>query len=146
MKLSTRTRYGVRFMLDLAQKYGSGPVLLRDIARDEDISEKYLSLIVIPLKAGGLLKASRGANGGYSLSREPSAITLREIVECLEGKLFLVDCVTDPKECGRSQTCATRDVWQKVADKLSEVLESMTLSDIVESSRKKKGSIAEYNI
>jgi Rrf2 family protein len=146
MKISTRTRYGVRFMLDLALRHGSGSVLLRDIAREEDISEKYLSLIVIPLKASGLLKAVRGANGGYSLSREPASITLKEIVECLEGKLYLVDCVSNPKECKRSQTCATRDVWQSVSEKMSEVLGSMTLADVVTATREKKGTKPDYNI
>ncbi len=146
MKLSTRTRYGVRMMLDLAQKYGSGPVLLKDIARKEDLSEKYLSLIVLPLKASGLLKALRGSSGGYTLSRDPSKITLKEIVESLEGKIFLVDCVPDPKSCTRSGVCATRDVWQVVADKMTGTLESITLSDLVRISREKSGGSSNYNI
>lgn len=146
MKLSTRTRYGVRFMLDLALKHGTGPTLLKDIAKEEGISEKYLSLIVIPLKAAGLLKASRGANGGYNLSKDPSAITLKEIVECLEGKIFLVDCVSDPRECIKSRSCATRDVWQSVADKMSETLDSLTLADIAATSIRKKGLGTEYSI
>jgi Rrf2 family protein len=146
MKLSTRTRYGVRLMLDLAQKYGSGPVLLKDIAHEEGLSEKYLSLIVLPLKASGLLKALRGSSGGYTLSREPSEITLKEIVESLEGKLFLVECVPDPKSCTRSGICATRDVWQIVADKITEVLESMSLADLVRKSREKSGGSSNYNI
>jgi Rrf2 family protein len=146
MKISTRTRYGVRLMLDLAEKHGSGPVLLKDIANKEDLSEKYLSLIVLPLKASGLLKALRGSSGGYSLSREPSKITLKEIVESLEGKIFLVECVPDPKSCKRSGVCATRDVWQVVADKMSDVLELMTLSDLVKKTREKSGGSSNYNI
>jgi Rrf2 family protein len=146
MKLSTRTRYGVRLMLDLAQKHGSGPVLLKDIAKEEDLSEKYLSLIVLPLKASGLIKALRGASGGYTLSREPNDITLKEIVESLEGKIFLVDCLPDPKSCTRSGVCATRDVWQIIADKMTEVLESMTLADLVRTSREKSGTNSDYNI
>lgn len=146
MKLSTRTRYGVRLMLDLAQKYGSGPVLLKDIAKEEDLSEKYLSLIVLPLKASGLIKALRGASGGYTLSRDPTEITLKEVVESLEGKIFLVDCVPDPKSCTRSRVCATRDVWQIVTEKMTEVLESMTLADLVRASREKSGTSSDYNI
>jgi Rrf2 family protein len=146
IKLSTRTRYGVRLMLDLAQKHGSGPVLLKDIAKEEDLSEKYLSLIVMPLKASGLLKAIRGASGGYTLSREPSEITLKEIVESLEGKIFLVDCDPDPKSCTRSRVCATRDVWQVIAAKISEELESMNLADLVRTSREKSGTSSDYNI
>lgn len=137
MKLSTRTRYGMRFMVDLALKHGSGPVLLKEVAKEEDISEKYLSLIVIPLKAAGLLKASRGARGGYTLALDPSSITLKEIVECLEGKISLVNCVNDQKGCTRSLTCATRDIWQSIADKMSELLDSMTLADIVRTSKQK---------
>jgi Rrf2 family cysteine metabolism transcriptional repressor len=146
IKLSTRTRYGVRLMLDLAQKHGNGPVLLKDIAKQEDLSEKYLSLIVMPLKASGLLKALRGASGGYTLSREPSEITLKEIVESLEGKIFLVDCDPDPKSCTRSGVCATRDVWQVIAAKITGELESMTLSDLVRTSREKLGGKSDYNI
>jgi Rrf2 family protein len=146
MKLSTRTRYGVRLMLDLAQKHGSGPVLLKDIAKEEVLSEKYLSLIVLPLKASGLIKALRGASGGYTLSRDPAEITLKEVVESLEGKIFLVDCVPDPKSCTRSRVCATRDIWQIVADKMTEVLESMTLADLVRTSREKSGTSSDYNI
>lgn len=146
MKLSTRTRYGVRLMLDLAQKYGGGPVLLKDVAKEEDLSEKYLSLIVLPLKASGLIKALRGAGGGYTLSRDPSEITLKEIVESLEGKVFLVDCVPDPKSCRRSAGCVTRDVWQIVADKIAETLGSMTLSDLVRMGKKKPGAGGDYNI
>ena len=146
IKLSTRTRYGVRLMLDLAQKHGSGPVLLKDIAKEEGLSEKYLSLIVIPLKASGLLKGLRGASGGYTLSREPSEITLKEIVESLEGKIFLVDCDPDPKSCTRSGVCATRDVWQVIATKITGELESMTLADLVRTSREKSGGSSDYNI
>ena len=146
IKLSTRTRYGVRLMLDLAQKHGSGPVLLKDIAKEEDLSEKYLSLIVMPLKASGLLKALRGASGGYTLSREPSEITLKEIVESLEGKIFLVDCDPDPKSCTRSGVCATRDVWQVIATKITGELESMTLADLVRTSREKSSGSSDYNI
>jgi Rrf2 family transcriptional regulator, cysteine metabolism repressor len=146
IKLSTRTRYGVRLMLDLAQKHGSGPVLLRDIAKEEDLSEKYLSLIVMPLRASGLLKALRGASGGYTLSREPAEITLREIVESLEGKIFLVDCDPDPKSCTRSCACATRDVWQIVASKITGELEAITLADLARLSREKSIGSSDYAI
>ncbi|MFA5284396.1 MAG: Rrf2 family transcriptional regulator, partial [Smithellaceae bacterium] len=96
MKLSTRTRYGVRLMTVLAQNYGKGPVFLKDIAKGENISEKYLSLIIIPLRGVGLINSVRGAHGGYNLSKEPSQITLKEIVDVLEGDCSLVDCVKNP--------------------------------------------------
>jgi Rrf2 family protein len=124
-------------MLDLALHHGSGPILLKDIAKEEDISEKYLSLIVIPLKAAGLLTASRGAKGGYALAVDPSSITLKTIFECLEGKIALVDCVSDSTECTRSGRCATREIWKSIADKMSELLNSMTLADVVGKSKQK---------
>src|SRR4030067_739218 len=101
MKLSTRSRYGVRLMLALGVKSNQGPIFLKDIARSEEISEKYLSQIIIPLKAKGLVSTFRGAHGGYILARRASEIRLREIVEPLEGDLCLVDCVTLPEVCDR---------------------------------------------
>ncbi|MFB3924475.1 MAG: Rrf2 family transcriptional regulator [Syntrophales bacterium] len=136
MKLSTRARYGVRMMLALARNYGKGPVYLRDIAREEEISEKYLSLIIIPLRAVGLVNSTRGAHGGYNLARLPDQITLKEIVEVLEGNC-LVDCVKDPSICSRVPTCASRDVWAMVGGKISEALSSVTLEQLVRMNRQK---------
>ena len=93
MKLSTRARYGVRLMLALAKNYGKEPVYLKDIAKQEDISEKYLSLLIMPLRRIGLVNSVRGAYGGYNLARDPKEITLKEIVVVLEGDCCLVDCV-----------------------------------------------------
>ena len=94
MKLSARARYGVRLMLALARNYEKSPVYLKNIAREEELSEKYLSLLVIPLRRVGLVISTRGAHGGYNLARLPSKITLKEIVDVLEGNC-LVDCVKD---------------------------------------------------
>lgn len=136
MKLSTRTRYGVRMMLALAAREGEGPVFLKEIARSEDISEKYLSQIIIPLKAKGLLAAFRGAHGGYILGRPASEIRLREIVEPLEGDLRLVECVGNPKTCRRSARCVTREVWEGMSSRLLEYLDSLTLEDLAARQRK----------
>lgn len=136
MKLSTKTRYGVRLMVDLACRYGEGPVFLKDIALREDISEKYLSQIVIPLRKAGLLQSARGAHGGYSLAGSPADITLRQIIEPLEG-VSPVDCVKDPSICHRVPTCATRDIWAMLGDKIAEALDSVTLEDLAEISRDK---------
>ena len=137
MKLSTRTRYGVRMMLDLACRYGNGPIYLKDIAAREDISEKYLSQIIIPLKSRGLVHATRGAHGGYSLAKPPAEITLWEIMEPLEGGCSLVDCVEHASVCERVPTCATRDIWAMVGDRISESLHSVTLGDLARMSRDK---------
>jgi Rrf2 family transcriptional regulator, cysteine metabolism repressor len=131
MKLSTRTRYGVRMMLALARNYGKGRIYLKEIAKCEEISEKYLSLIIIPLKGIGLVKSIRGAHGGYTLGKAPAEITLKDIVDILEGDC-LVDCVKDPRACSRLQGCATRDIWKMLGGKISDVLRSITLERLVQ--------------
>jgi Rrf2 family protein len=130
MKLSTRTRYGVRLMVALAINYGKTPVFLKDIAKSENISEKYLSLIIIPLRGVGLVNSTRGAHGGYNLAKEPSQITLKEIVDILEGDC-LVDCLKDPKACSRISTCASHDIWALLGGKISETLNGITLEQLV---------------
>lgn len=131
MKLSTRSRYGVRLMLALGTGEKPGPTLLKDVARREQISEKYLSQLIIHLKAKGLVATHRGAHGGYELARPPSQITLREIVEPLEGDLCLVDCVTKPQACTRASECATRDVWTEMSAMILSYLEGITLADLI---------------
>lgn len=137
MKLSTRSQYGVRLMLALAQNYGNGYTYLKDIAKSESISGKYLSLIAIPLKGTGLINSSRGARGGYSLARPPSEITLREIVDVLEGDYGLVDCVKDVNACPRVPICASRDVWVFLGGKIAETLNSFTLQQLLAINREK---------
>ncbi len=136
MRLSTRSRYGVRLMLALAANKQKKPVFLKDIANSEEISEKYLSQIIIPLKGKGLVTTFRGAHGGYLLSRPASEITLRDIVEPLEGDLSLVDCVTNPGVCGRANECATREVWDELSSLLLNFLETVTLEDLMKKSSK----------
>jgi len=132
MKLSTRARYGVRLMLVLATNYPKGPIFLKSIATEEGLSEKYLSRIVIQLRAAGLVNSARGAHGGYVLSRDPSQITLKDLIDTLEGNITLVDCVRDPSTCLRSQECVTRDIWEIISGKIAETLHSITLADLVE--------------
>lgn len=145
MKLSTRTRYGVRMMLALAKNYGRGSVYLKDIAKGEEISEKYLSQIIIPLRGVGLVKSLRGAHGGYALVKSPAEITLKDIVDVLEGDC-LVDCVKDPASCSRIETCASRDVWELVGEKISGVLESITLEKLVQMDKDKAKDALGANI
>ena len=146
MKLSTRTRYGVRLMVSLALNYGQNPVFLKDIAKDENISEKYLSLIIIPLRRIGLVSSIRGAHGGYNLAKEPSQITMKEIVNVLEGDCSLVDCVNNPSACPRVPICATHDVWAMIGGKISETLNSITLDMLAKINREKAGNAMMHNI
>ena len=132
MKLSTRARYGVRLMTALARAHSEKPVFLKDIATGEEISEKYLSLIVIPLRAAGLIKSRRGARGGYNLTKAPQEITLLSIVEALEGKIILVDCVKKPSSCSRTATRAARDVWHALGERISDTLNSITLAELAQ--------------
>jgi Rrf2 family protein len=124
-------------MLSLAKNYGKEPVYLKDIAREEDISEKYLSLIIIPLRGIGLVNSVRGAYGGYNLARDPSEITLKEIVDVLEGDCSLADCVKYPSACPKVSVCVSHDIWAILAGKISETLSSITLDKMVRMNRKK---------
>ena len=146
MKLSTRTRYGVRLMVALAQNYGKDPVFLKDIAKGENISEKYLSLIIIPLRGVNLVNSVRGAHGGYNLSKEPSQITLKEIVDVLEGECSLVECVKNPSSCERTPICATHDVWAMIGEKISETLSSITLDRLAKMNQEKADNTIMQNI
>ncbi len=137
MKLSTRGRYGVRLMLDLALHYGEDNQLLKDIARRQEISEKYLWQLIKPLKVAKLISSARGAHGGYKLAKSPSEVTLREIVEVLEGPIAITECVENPGVCERSQTCATRDVWEEASKGISQLLESINLENMVERQKEK---------
>jgi Rrf2 family protein len=137
MKLSTRSRYGVRFMTALANGCAEKSLFLKDIAASEGISEKYLSLIVIPLRAAGLIKSLRGAHGGYILAKDARNITLCDIVEALEGEMCLVHCVKQPSACERSATCPTRDIWGVLGNRIRETLRGVTIADLAELKKEK---------
>ena len=132
MRLSTRGRYGTRLMVDLAQHYADGPVPLAEIARRQDLSAKYLEQLIILLRGAGLIRSVRGRRGGYMLARNPEAISVGEIVETLEGKLSVVDCVLEPELCYRATECPTREIWVGMTDMLKQQLFSLSLGDILE--------------
>lgn len=146
LKLSSKTRYGVRLMISLAEKFGEGPIMLKDIALEQGISEKYLSLIVMPLRSADMVLSTRGAHGGYVLARPPSEITLKNVVETLEGETFLVQCVKDADACPRVPTCPTRDVWSILTKTISGTLEGITLEQLVRMLREKEGNLAGSDI
>jgi Rrf2 family cysteine metabolism transcriptional repressor len=137
MKLSTKGRYGVRALLDLALHQREGLILLKDIARRQEVSLPYLDHLITPLIAAGLVKSTRGARGGVSLIKPPSEIKLSEVVQLLEGSIAPVDCVNDPKVCHRSAYCVTRDIWSEMKNAMSQVLDSTTIQDLVERQRQK---------
>lgn len=137
MRLSTRSRYGVRMMYELAMFYGKEPLIIKDIAARQEISEKYLSKLIIPLKGARLVNSSRGSHGGYMLARDPSQITLREIIEILEGDITPVECVKNSGVCNRSKSCPTRDVWCGLDRSISGFLEGITLGSLMKTGRKR---------
>jgi Rrf2 family protein len=138
MKLSTRGRYGLRALLDLAVHQGEGMVLLKDIARRQEVSLPYLEHLITPLITAGLVKSTRGARGGVLLIRPPAEVKLTEVVLLLEGSIAPVDCVNDPKVCSRAAACVTRDIWIQIKDAMTQVLDSTTLQDLVERQRQKE--------
>jgi Rrf2 family protein len=137
MKLSTRGRYGVRLMLELALHYGEGPILLKEIAKRQGISEKYLWQIINPLKTTGLVTSQRGMHGGYTLGKAPEVITVKEILQILEGSLCLVDCVDNPSLCERAPSCITRDIWGEASRDMQRSLQNTTLAVMVERQRRR---------
>lgn len=147
MKLSTKGRYAVRAMLDLAQRWNEGLVLLKDVAHRQDVSERYLEHLFLTLKAAGLVNSIRGARGGFQLVHSPSEVRIIDVVRAVEGRLSVVECVTDPDSCTRSDQCATRDLWVDLQMAMDGVLESLTLQDLVERQhRKGQKSTTMYNI
>ncbi|OPY68811.1 MAG: HTH-type transcriptional regulator CymR [Syntrophorhabdaceae bacterium PtaU1.Bin034] len=132
MKVSTKGRYGLRAMMDLAANQKDDvPVFLSDVAKRQRISEKYLEQIFSTLRAAGLVNTVRGRKGGFLLASPPSQITVSTIITVLEGPCTLVDCVAKPKTCPKSDTCAARDIWSLLGNKIDEVLSSYTLEALV---------------
>lgn len=138
MKLSTRTRYGTRALLDLAHHRGDKPVQLKEIARRQNISLHYLEHIITPLVGAGIIRSTRGARGGLQISRKPEQIKLSEVVTLLEGTITPVDCVTDPECCERADSCITRDLWSEMKNAIDKTLDSITLQDLLEREKSKE--------
>ena len=146
MHISTKGRYGLRILLDVALHGKQGPVALRDISRRQQISQKYLWQVINPLKLAGLLRATRGAHGGYVLSKSPTRISIRDIVEILEGPVSVVGCVQAPGTCDRSATCTARDAWVEVEAKIKESMDGITLQYLIDRQAAQEHSSSNYEI
>jgi len=134
-------------MFELALRKNSGLVLLKDIARNQGLSEKYLSKLIIPLKSAGLVSSARGFKGGYEISKDPSKVTIKEILEALEGKISIAECVYNPQSCCRSSVCPTRDVWVNLTNVITEFLGQVTLSDVIDNYKNKvEENVINYSI
>jgi len=133
MRLSTKSRYGLRAMFDIAFNCGNAPTQIQDISRRQHISQRYLEQIFQSLKKGGLLRSKRGPQGGYILAREPHEITLKEIIQATEGDLLLVECASKGRKktgCEFDGACVTQSVWQEAAAKLNDYFATLTLKDL----------------
>ncbi len=138
MKLSTRTRYGVRALLELAMSGNKSPLQLKIIAQRQDISVKYLEQLMVVLKAAGFVRSIRGSKGGYMLAKAPDQIELIDVFHCLEGTVTTVECVDNKDYCARAEDCAARDLWGKVQKAIEDVLKSMTLQDLVDGTKRNR--------
>lgn len=131
MKISTKGRYALRLMADIAQHGDGRPVSLRDAARRQQLSDKYLEQIVTPLARAGLVRSVRGAGGGYLLTRRPEEYSVGDILRPLEGDLAPVECATDGSFCAHSCDCVTVELWQEIHRAVSAVVDGTTLADLV---------------
>lgn len=132
MRIATKTRYAMRFMVELATRWGQGRTSLRDIAEKQGISKKYLEQCVAPLAEAGLIAVTRGAAGGYELSRPPAEITAADVVAATEGDLYLLDCLEGEFDCPMRKQCHTQKIWSGLEDAMGEYLRGITLQDMLD--------------
>jgi Rrf2 family transcriptional regulator, iron-sulfur cluster assembly transcription factor len=145
MKLSTRSRYGTRLILDMAQHQRETPIQLGEIARRQNISLKYLEQIIRPLKRAQYIKSFRGSKGGHMLNKPPEQITVGEVVALLEGGSVLTRCSKNPKICSRSERCLTRYLWMEASDALFARLNQITFADLLASGKEAQADICSPN-
>ena len=131
MKLSTRSRYGIHAMYELALNYGGSPVPIKSIAERRAIPEAYLEQLIAVLRRDGLVVSMRGALGGYTLSRSPAEITVGDVLRSMEDGLAVVDCLLEGDACGKSCDCPTRVIWQRLTDGIAQIVDNISLADMV---------------
>ena len=146
MKLSTRGCYGLTAMMELARFYGGGPLLMRAISERYGISRKYLHALLTSLKAAGLVRSIRGSGGGYILTRDPADISVAEIIKALEGTLAPSECVQDADVCNRSGECAAHELWVEVHHMVQDMLDGVTLANLLTRQVKRREEPAMYHI
>lgn len=131
MKISTKGRYALRLMLDLAINYTGEYISIKSIAARQDISEKYLEQIITQLNRAGFVRSVRGAQGGYMLAKAPTEYTVGMILRLMEGSLAPVSCLDGEETCDRASRCVTQDVWLKIQEAVENVVDNITLADLV---------------
>lgn len=148
MKISTKGRYGLRIMLDLALHQGKPRRLIRDISESQEIPKKYLGRLITSLREAGFIHSVRGVNGGLQLARSPETLTALDIVEAMEGTISIVNCVGSSDQCDNMGKCATREIWEKVNFEIRKALAAVTLQDIMKIYQTKQGEhgLFDYSI
>jgi Rrf2 family protein len=140
MKLSTKTRYGLRAAIMLAECYGDLPVMATVIAEREKISKKYLEQLLTLLKNSGIVVTVRGKNGGYKLAKDPEQISAFEVITTLEGPLQIVHCTEKPEKCCKFMSCVAADLWQEIYDTITNLLKTTSLKNLADKSLGKTNS------
>lgn len=133
MKFSTKTRYALRILLQIAESKDKKYVQGKEIAEKQNITEPYMEQIMIPLKSARLIKTARGCFGGYALIRAPKDIKLIEIIELFEGPLYLADCIEDERSCKMMKKCKAHIIWSKISKQIENIFEKITLQNVIDS-------------
>jgi Rrf2 family transcriptional regulator, cysteine metabolism repressor len=146
MKISTKGRYGLRVLLELAGRKGEGPVQLKEVAKKQQLSLNYIEHLIGPLVSAGMVKTVRGVSGGVMLSKKPAEIKVSEVISLFEGSTAPVECVDNPASCSRADECVTRDIWCELKKAADNVLSSRTIQDLltVQESKHKNGEAMYY--
>jgi len=140
MKISTRGRYGLRVLLELASRQKEGPTQLKEVARTQQLSLNYIEHLIGPLVSAGILKTLRGVSGGVMLAKDPKDIKISDVIYLYEGSNAPVECVDNPRSCRRSGTCVTRDIWCELKTAADKVLGSKTLEDLIKTQESRQNN------
>lgn len=142
MRISTKGRYGLRVMTELASRFGNGPAMVDEIAQNQDISAKYIHVLMPGLISAGLARSARGRKGGYEIARDPASVTAWDVALALERDMEPVNCAADSSRCKRAPLCPERDVWGAVAAAVRDALRGFTLADLARMKREKESSLS----
>lgn len=152
--ISKKTKYGLKALIALAQRYDQGPILIADLAREERIPKKFLELILLGLRNNGILLSKKGKGGGYYLGRNPKDVSMGQVIRIMEGPMAPVPCVSETayaacEECDSEDLCGIRMVMKDVRDAMAKILDGTSLADVVEKiehAKEKKNDVLNYVI
>jgi len=141
MKINTRVRYGLRAILRIAEGYGGPPISISTISNEQGISGKYLEQVISPLRRAGLVTSQKGVKGGYTLARKPEEITLWHVIQALDSHPHLVECVDNPGNCNKTDSCAAFTVWQLLDQRMQEFWNGFNLAELMTITEKRARSV-----